>query len=226
MKKLKVHIDGGARGNPGPAAAGVVIHDAQTDQLVHEAAYYLGPMTNNSAEYQGLLHALKQCRVLNATDIQIFSDSQLMVKQITGEYRVKSADLKPLYQEARTLLSHFDQWQINHVYREQNKRSDELVNQALDTQSDITPTHFDNPSKAPTAPTSSQTPPTASWTVEFIKPDTAHCSNGCQLKQTYHFGPGTPEGFCLYAAQALFQSDSPKKPLSCPQCGVQFRIKS
>lgn len=132
-----IHIDGGARGNPGPAAAGVCITTPDGSEALHEAGYWLGELTNNEAEYQGLLHALKVARQLNFENILVKSDSELMVKQIKGEYRVKAANLKPLFVEARELLAGFPSWAIEHVRREKNKRADQLANIAMDAKRDV-----------------------------------------------------------------------------------------
>lgn len=132
-----IHIDGGARGNPGPAAAGVSITTPDGSEALHEAGYWLGAMTNNEAEYQGLLHALKAAGELGFESIHVRSDSELMVKQIKGQYRVKAANLKPLFTEARDLLDGFAQWGIEHVRREKNKRADQLANLAMDAKRDV-----------------------------------------------------------------------------------------
>lgn len=134
---VTLHIDGGSRGNPGPAAAGIVITDPDTKQPLHEAAYFLGTATNNVAEYTGLLRGLEAALRLGAKNIEIRSDSELMVRQIHGQYKVKSADLKPLYQDAVALLGRFEGWGLIHVRREKNKRADELVNKALDARADV-----------------------------------------------------------------------------------------
>src|SRR5580765_4499812 len=107
------HIDGGSRGNPGPAAAGVVIRN-DAGQTVLAAGFFLGRTTNNQAEYQGLLHALESLHRAAAKQVQIVSDSELMVRQINGQYKVKSPDLKPLYEEAIGALRTL-QWQIRHT---------------------------------------------------------------------------------------------------------------
>jgi ribonuclease HI len=130
MSKATVHIDGAARGNPGPAAYAVVI--APVGGLVVEEAETLGEVTNNVAEYTALVRALERCRELGLKELLIHSDSELMVKQMKGEYRVKNAELKVLYDQAQKQLIHFDKVTIKHVRREQNKRADELCNLALD----------------------------------------------------------------------------------------------
>lgn len=134
---LSIHIDGGARGNPGPAGIGVILKDQDTGKYVHEAGFYIGRATNNVAEYSALIRSLELAESYQAKSVMIHSDSELMVKQITGVYKVKSPDLKELYQHAQMLMLKFDTWQIKHVYREQNKRADQLVNMALDGKTDI-----------------------------------------------------------------------------------------
>ncbi len=139
-----IHIDGGARGNPGPAAAGVCITTPDGDTALHEAGYWLGELTNNEAEYQGLLHALKAAAELGFESVTIRSDSELMVKQIKGEYRVKAPNLKPLFATARERLDSFRGWSIEHVRREKNKRADQLANLAMDARRDVVETSADS----------------------------------------------------------------------------------
>lgn len=132
-----IHIDGGSRGNPGPAAAGVCITTPDGKDALFEAGYWLGRQTNNVAEYQGLLKSLAAAAELGLAKVRIRSDSELMVKQIKGEYRVKAANLKPLVQDARIALGRFEQWSIEHVYRDQNQRADQLANMAMDAGGDV-----------------------------------------------------------------------------------------
>lgn len=143
MMQALIYIDGGARGNPGPAAAGVCITTPDGSEALHEAGYWLGTMTNNEAEYQGLLHALGAAHRLGFESIHVRSDSELMVKQIKGEYRVKAANLKPLFATARERLGNFRDWSIEHVRREKNKRADQLANLAMDAQRDVIQTLAD-----------------------------------------------------------------------------------
>jgi ribonuclease HI len=129
--KVTVHVDGGARGNPGPAAAAAVI--TGTDGAVlDEAMEVLGTQTNNAAEYRGLLLGARRARELGATEVEFVNDSELVARQLTGEYKVKNAALKPLYDEARRELAGFERWSVRSVPREQNADADALVNQALD----------------------------------------------------------------------------------------------
>ena len=127
----RIFTDGGARGNPGPAAAGVIIQDEQGVTLF-EGGFYLGRTTNNVAEYRGMIEGLKEAARLGARRVEVVSDSQLMVRQMLGEYRVKNAGLAPLYQEARRLAEGFEQVSFSHTLREGNQEADRMVNQALD----------------------------------------------------------------------------------------------
>jgi len=134
---VTIHIDGGARGNPGPAAAGVVILDAADGQAIYEGGLFLGKATNNQAEYNGLLSGLKQAIELGAVAADVFSDSELMVKQINGQYRVKNQGLRPLFEEAKDLAARLESFNIQHVRRENNKDADRLVNEALDAKRNV-----------------------------------------------------------------------------------------
>ncbi len=124
------HVDGAARGNPGPAAVAYTLAIPGKSPL--EKAETIGTATNNVAEYRALIFMLKGAKEAGVKRLDVRSDSELMVKQINGEYRVKNADLKPLFDEAKDLIAHFDDFEIQHIRREQNKRTDELCNEALD----------------------------------------------------------------------------------------------
>ena len=126
-----MHVDGGARGNPGPAAAGAVI-SSPDGEVLDEAAEAIGVATNNVAEYRGLLLGLRRARELGANEVEVVNDSELVAKQINGQYKVKHAAMKPLYLDALAALRGFDRWAIRSVPREQNADADALVNQALD----------------------------------------------------------------------------------------------
>jgi ribonuclease HI len=129
--KLVVNVDGGARGNPGPAAVAAVATTPDGD-VVGERNAYIGEATNNVAEYRALLLGLALARELGATDVEVINDSELVARQIGGEYKVKHAGLKPLFLEAMRELREFDSWAVKAVRREDNERADELVNEALD----------------------------------------------------------------------------------------------
>ncbi len=129
-EEIIVHIDGASRGNPGPAAAGFVLNDAEGNQL-QAKSFFLGQATNNVAEYTGLVKALEAAQELGTKQITVFSDSELLVRQINGEYKVKSEQIKQLFQQAVQLLGKFENYKITFVPREKNKNADKLVNQAL-----------------------------------------------------------------------------------------------
>lgn len=126
-----VHVDGGARGNPGPAAVAAVATDASGVPLA-ERSEYIGETTNNVAEYRALLLGLALARELGARKVDVLGDSELIARQVGGQYKVKNAGLRPLYLEALGALRAFDHWSVRNVPREQNARADELVNEALD----------------------------------------------------------------------------------------------
>jgi ribonuclease HI len=131
VQKVVVHVDGGARGNPGPAAVAAVASDPGGEPLAERNAY-IGEATNNVAEYRAVLLGLELARDLGASEVEVVNDSELIARQIGGEYRVKHAGLKPLYLEAMKALRGFDKWSVRPVRRESNVRADELVNEALD----------------------------------------------------------------------------------------------
>ncbi len=135
--RVVVHIDGGARGNPGPAGAGVVVTDADDGQALYEGGIYIGRATNNVAEYRGLLEGLKVAAALGAAEVEVVSDSQLLVRQMTGQYRVRNAGLQPLFRQARELAEGVERCRFRHVRREENTRADALVNRAIDARRNV-----------------------------------------------------------------------------------------
>ncbi len=132
--KLVVHVDGGSRGNPGPAAAGAVLH-TPGGELVEEASRAIGRATNNVAEYEALLLGLERAKGLGASEVEVINDSELIAKQVTGRYKVKHADMKPLHAKARAALADFERWSIRSVPRADNAHADRLVNAELDGRS-------------------------------------------------------------------------------------------
>jgi ribonuclease HI len=129
--KLVVHVDGGSRGNPGPAAAAAVV-STPDGEVLDEAHELLGAATNNVAEYRGLLLGLARARELGADEVEVVNDSELVAKQVNGLYKVKHPDMKPLHAQARAALDGFARWQVRSVPRAQNAAADALVNAALD----------------------------------------------------------------------------------------------
>jgi len=129
--KVVVHVDGGSRGNPGPAAAAAVV-STPDGAVVDEAAQTLGRTTNNVAEYRGLLLGLERAAALGADEVEVINDSELIAHQVNGRYKVKHPDMKPLHAAALEALRQFDRWTVRPVPRAQNADADALVNQALD----------------------------------------------------------------------------------------------
>jgi ribonuclease HI len=130
--RLLIHTDGAARGNPGPAGAGAVLRDAADGSLVAEIATFLGVRTNNYAEWTAVALALEEALLQRATHVDLRMDSQLVARQITGQYRVKHPDLKPIHAQVMSLLSRFAGYTVGHVPRELNKEADRLSNVAID----------------------------------------------------------------------------------------------
>ena len=130
--RVVVHVDGGARGNPGPAAIGAVVSTPEGDVL-DESHARIGETTNNVAEYRGVLLGLERARALGATEVDVLNDSELVARQVAGEYKVKQSHLRPLYEEVLAALRGFDRWTLRSVPRAENARADALVNEALDS---------------------------------------------------------------------------------------------
>src|SRR5271156_6189759 len=145
----QANIDGAARGNPGPASYGVIIRDGQ-GELVAKLKKYIGRMTNNVAEYYGLIAALDYAESHGIRALRVESDSELMVKQMQGQYKVKSEDLRPLFERAKKMSQGFESFRIDHVYREQNREADALANEALD-ETEGAPPKSPSAAKAPTS---------------------------------------------------------------------------
>ncbi len=124
-------VDGGSRGNPGPAAIAAVVVSPD-GEVLEERSETIGKATNNVAEYRALLLGIERARKLGATEVELVGDSELIVRQVRGEYRVKDAGLRPLYAEVRKALEGFERWSIRNVPREENEAADALVNAALD----------------------------------------------------------------------------------------------
>ena len=129
--RVVVHVDGGARGNPGPAAIAAVVADPE-GQVLDEVAETIGQATNNVAEYRAVLLGIERARALGATELELVNDSQLVERQLAGRYKVKHPAMRPLHLDATAALRDFERWSIRSVPREENAQADALVNQALD----------------------------------------------------------------------------------------------
>jgi ribonuclease HI len=128
---MVVNVDGGARGNPGPAAVGVVVQDAD-GEVLEEVGERIGKATNNVAEYRALLLGIERARQHGASELELIGDSELVVRQVKGEYKVKDPALRELHSEVKRELAQFERWSIRHVRRESNSEADRLVNEVLD----------------------------------------------------------------------------------------------
>lgn len=167
---LTLQFDGGSRGNPGPAGVGIVLR-AEDHTPVLTLGRFIGKATNNVAEYRALITGLQEALKLGAKRIYVLGDSELIVKQMKGQYRVKSPDLFPLYEEAQQLIRQFEQAKIDHNLREKNKLADKLANLAMDRRADVTDAD-DSPLEAPAQ---QESKPGDLWTC-------ARC--GCQIEIT------------------------------------------
>ena len=128
---LRVNVDGGARGNPGPAAIAAVIEDG-SGEVLEERSEAIGTATNNIAEYRALLLGIERAAALGAEHLELIGDSELIVRQVKGEYKVKDENLRALHRQVREALQSFEGWSIRHVRREENAEADRLVNEELD----------------------------------------------------------------------------------------------
>jgi ribonuclease HI len=131
VSRVTVNVDGGARGNPGPAAIGVVLRNGD-GRVVEEVGETIGEATNNVAEYRALLRGIELAAGHGAGEVELIGDSELVVRQVEGRYKVKNAGMKKLHEEVKRALRGFDSWSIRHVRRAENADADRLVNEALD----------------------------------------------------------------------------------------------
>jgi ribonuclease HI len=189
---IRAHCDGGARGNPGPAGYGALIQ-GQNGTVLAELSEFLGIRTNNYAEYAGLLGCLQYALDHHHPRLRVVSDSELMVKQIQGKYKVNSPDLKPLWQEARNRIARLEAFEITHALRHKNKDADRLANEAMDRGMDrgmkrnpIASPSAPAPKKATPYPTRSEAPPNPYPKAEtmlrgFTKDGVVHVLGGASL---------------------------------------------
>ncbi len=244
--KLTLYVDGGARGNPGPAAAGVVLRNEGGTPLL-EAGYLLGTLTNNQAEYSALLIGVRAARQAGAKSLTIYSDSELMVKQLLGEYRVKAGGLKPLFEDVQHQLLGLAHWKIHHVLRDKNRRADELVNQALDTGEDVTDVRLIDAPPALSlergrgarvqggSPDGNERP--ARVVMEVVATATRKsCPKSCARGFRFVIEDVLPAGLNLELAGRVIEvvgtlrdrnwSGALPEPITvvCPRCGAEFRL--
>ncbi len=176
LPTFQANIDGGSRGNPGPAAYGVLIRDPK-GEIIARLKKYIGHATNNVAEYFGLIAALDYADAHGIRALRILSDSELLVKQMRGQYKVKSEDLRPLFERAKKMSLSLESFRIDHIYREQNSEADALANQAMD-----------ETSRGGAPPLPVEKPSTKDTTMRIL----ARCKNGqLQLPEPLNFPDGT-----------------------------------
>ncbi len=239
--KLTLHTDGGSRGNPGPAAAALVLRDTDSGAVQFRGAFFLGQTTNNVAEYEGLLRGLKLARALHAAAVHIRSDSQLMVRQVNGEYRVKSGPLIALHRQVLHELAGIPQWSCQHVYRNQNTEADELANVCMDRGADVievdaSGTYAPTTGASAARPTPTTSSPAAStdakgWRVQVLQAG-AKCPAQMVARKTYVFNAAVPGGFCCHAAGVLFREVGPDlappaeaTELTCSHCRAKLEVR-
>lgn len=237
--KLVINIDGGSRGNPGPAAAGVVI--AEEDGLpIFEGGFHLGRATNNQAEYAALRLAIEKATELGGRELLIRSDSELLVKQINGEYRVRNPDLAEVFNAVIARLRKFERWKVMHVRRELNSRADELANLSLDCGCDVVETESPpptaGPAKARHAP-ATHADTHAAPTVHAVcskSPNADVCRAVCRARAKFDFSTRLPGELCVEAglsmANAVARLRSGERgpiDVTCRKkgCGARFTLE-
>lgn len=247
-ERIELYVDGGSRGNPGPAASAYVIKRG-SGEIVKAKGFHLGQATNNVAEYTALLRGLEAVLILDVRELDIFSDSELMVKQLIGEYRVRSEDLMELFEQVQRKLLNFDRWQIKHIRREFNKDADRLVNETLDFGGEIEepeesleiseePSMAKKPAREPARKPKKKIAPVGPRKIlaEVVSVSgEPGCENPMQAGQCFVFSQCVPAGLCVHAAMSLLPivldmqndpcEDSPRE-VSCsrPGCSVRFRL--
>ncbi len=226
---LCIFVDGGSRGNPGPSGAGIAIYDKQSSASIWEAGVFLGRLTNNVAEYRGLIRALEEAIKLKPTSVEINSDSQLMIRQLQGDYRVKAPQLKPLFDKAVALLRQLDNVTLRHVLRGQNQRADELANLAMDNGRDVEVASIKPFLAGGKVAVSPATP--SPEAVGFIAEIQAAAGTACpagQRKARYVFSATIPAGMCVHAARAALDAALPPGDASgstrCDHCGAAIQL--
>ena len=227
---ITLQFDGGSRGNPGPAGIGVVLRAEDGTPLV-TLGRFIGRATNNVAEYKALIAALEQAKQLGATKVVVRGDSELVVKQMRGEYRVKNADLRPLYERAQDLLAGFATAKVEHNYRESNALADKLANLAMDRRAEVTDPDDvggDRPGPGPKGPrgTDAVRAPGASGTPSrgisppFSDGPQGRVSGG-RGKPERAPGRTAPDFDSGTTSDALPAVDS---DYECPRCGCAVRV--
>ncbi len=215
---ITLQFDGGSRGNPGPAGIGVVLKAEDGTPLV-TLGRFIGRATNNVAEYKALITALQQAKQLGATKIVVRGDSELIIKQMRGEYRVKHPDLRPLYDEAQHLLSQFDKSRIEHNYRQDNALADKLANLAMDRKAEVTDVDDPGPAAGTTRTTAPSPRPAAS----------AGTASGSRAAPRLSAAASTTPRPSPFTTTASGSSGTDNRAAvdaihTCPRCGCSIRV--
>jgi ribonuclease HI len=221
--------DGGSRGNPGPAAAGVVLTDAN-GRIVHSSGHFLGRATNNVAEYRALILGLQEARRRDISRLKICSDSELMVQQIKGAYRVKNEHLRPLHGQAMELLSEFEHATVEHIRREGNTLADEMANRAMTARADV---GGRSQADFPAASAPGAAAPSVHFTAHCSADADEDCPGVISAGGDWPFEGTTPPGLCIYAAAGILNAllAAPEGtsviPAACARrgCPARFQIR-
>jgi ribonuclease HI len=226
--------DGGSRGNPGPAAAGIVITDP-AGRVIHSSGHFIGRATNNIAEYRAMIFGLEEAHRRGIAQLKVCSDSELMVHQINGVYRVKNEFIRPLYAQVMELLQKFRQVRVEHIRREGNTLADDMANRAMDARADVR-----GPSAGALEPCDESTsagPAAAAALDKFTAHCTAESDDQCpgvvSAGGDWPFAGTVPPGLCQYAAAGIVEAvlDAPPGTAtitaSCarPGCPARFQIR-
>ncbi len=239
-KTCRLYTDGGARGNPGPAACGLVLLD-QAGRTIHASGHFIGRATNNVAEYRGLIFGLNEALGHGVSRLIVYSDSELMIHQLNGVYRVKNEQLRVLYAEAKELAEQFDFIKFEHIRREGNKLADEMVNRAIDAKRDVVAgAGASAKAVAARAAAGAQAPAPAEvfkklsrFTALCTAESDEQCPGVISEGGKWPFDSAVPAGLCIYAAAGIInavlagaEGRGKKITAACarPGCPAKFEI--
>lgn len=224
--------DGGSRGNPGPAAAGIVLSDP-AGRIIHSSGHFLGRATNNIAEYRAMIFGLQEALRREITHLRVCSDSELMVHQLNGVYRVKNEHLRPLYEQALGLLQRFKQISIEHIRREGNTLADDMVNRALNAKADVRGPAFGGATAATAAGGAAATSSVPQFTARCTAEADEECPGVVSAEGEWPFKGTVPPGLCIYAAAGILQAvlsaaagaETIAAACARPGCPARFQIR-
>jgi len=232
-----IYIDGGARGNPGPAGSGYLVI-SPTGEVLKSGSHFISKATNNVAEYVALIKGLEAAGELGVSELNIFTDSELLTRQLIGEYRVKNPALRVLFEQAQRILIQFSRWQIKHIPREQNRQADALVNTAIDKglagkSTSGSETHTPGPQAIRETNGHGDRGSVKVIVEVTTEPKAGMCPAGLRKGQCFVFSDLTPAGMCINAMQGLLpgvcairHGGQVKRVVRCPdgKCGAVFTV--